>query len=399
MTARGRRTFGSVRRLPSKRWQARYTAPDGFTYPARTGQGQPLTFDTRRDAEAWLAARQTEIHHDQWTPPVVPKPAELETEVPTLREYATSWLVMRRLAVRTRELYAALLTNHIYPAFGDVLLGNIDTRSVRKWHAGLATTTGATAQAHAYALLRTILNTAADDEWITINPCRIRGAGQAKRQHAEPVPATPEQLATLVAAMPPRHHLLVLFAGFCAPRFGELTELRRKDINRATEELSISRAVVRTSTGRVVKKTKSERSRVVKIPPHLMPAVEAHLRDFAAPGPEGLLFPAVHSGGHLAESTVRKQFRKAKLVAGRPDFRFHDLRHTAGSWASELGASLKEVMDYLGHTTVSAAMRYQHANPERRQWLADRFSEKAASTVTPIEAASSAKKKPRRRSA
>jgi integrase len=397
MTAKGRRTFGSVRKLPSKRWQARYTGPDGRTYPA-TRNGQPLTFDTRRDAETWLAERQTEIHHDQWKAPAATKPAELEA--PTLREYSTSWLAMRPLAVRTKDHYAALLANHVYSTFGDTLLAHIDTRSVRKWHAGLATKTGPTAQAHAYALLRTILNTAVDDEWITVNPCRIRGAGQAKRQSPESVPATPEQLATLVAAMPPRHHLLVLFAGFCAPRFGELTELRRKDVNVATEELSISRAVVKTrGNGRLVKKTKSERSRVVVIPPHLMPAVEAHLRDFAAPGPNGLLFPAVLSGGHLSESTVRKQFRKAKLVAGRPDFRFHDLRHTAGTWASQLGASLKEVMAYLGHTTVSAAMRYQHADPERRQWLAGKLSEERAATVTPIEAAPSAAKKPRRRSA
>jgi hypothetical protein len=42
-------------------------------------------------------------------------------------------------------------------AFGDVAVTAITPAAVRAWHAGLAT--GPTMRAHAYGLLRTILNT------------------------------------------------------------------------------------------------------------------------------------------------------------------------------------------------------------------------------------------------
>ncbi len=41
--------FGSIRALPSGRYQARYTGPDGLLHKA------PFTFDTKGDAETWLA--------------------------------------------------------------------------------------------------------------------------------------------------------------------------------------------------------------------------------------------------------------------------------------------------------------------------------------------------------
>lgn len=51
----------SLRQLPSGRWQARYRAPDGEMYAARTGADKPLTFLTQTDARTWLADVYTKI--------------------------------------------------------------------------------------------------------------------------------------------------------------------------------------------------------------------------------------------------------------------------------------------------------------------------------------------------
>lgn len=72
------------------------------------------------------------------------------------------------------------------------------------------------------------------------------------------------------------------------------------------------------------------------------------------------MFPAV-GGGHLATATLKRHFFKARAAAGRPDLRFHDLRHTGAVLAAATGATLAELMARLGHTTPAAAMRYQHA--------------------------------------
>jgi hypothetical protein len=53
-TAVRREAWGRLRKLPSKRWQARYPAPDGQLDAARTDDDRPLTFLTKGDARAWL---------------------------------------------------------------------------------------------------------------------------------------------------------------------------------------------------------------------------------------------------------------------------------------------------------------------------------------------------------
>jgi hypothetical protein len=70
-----RRPFGTVRRLPSGRWSARYTGPDGVRY---TGQTRPVTFATPGDAEAFLDDVRARIDAGTWTPPAAapePRPA------------------------------------------------------------------------------------------------------------------------------------------------------------------------------------------------------------------------------------------------------------------------------------------------------------------------------------
>jgi integrase len=82
----------------------------------------------------------------------------------------------------------------------------------------------------------------------------------------------------------------------------------------------------------VVKGPKSDAGRRdVTIPPHLLPAVADHLKAHAQVGAQGLLFPAGH-GGHLVPSTLYGVFYPAREAAGRPDLRFHDLRHTGATW-------------------------------------------------------------------
>jgi hypothetical protein len=76
--------------------------------------------------------------------------------------------------------------------------------------------------------------------------------------------------------------------------------------------------------------------------------------------PDALLFPADH-GGNLATSTLNRHWHKAREAAGRPDLRWHDLRHTGAVLAAQTGATLAELMGRLGHSTPQAALRYQHA--------------------------------------
>jgi integrase len=69
-------------------------------------------------------------------------------------------------------------------------------------------------------------------------------------------------------------------------------------------------------------------------------------------------------------------YRKARAAAGRPDLRWHDLRHGA-VLAAAAGATLAELMARLGHSTPQAAMRYQHAAAGRDHVVAAAMSQLA----------------------
>jgi len=67
-------------------------------------------------------------------------------------------------------------------------------------------------------------------------------------------------------------------------------------------------------------------------------------------------------------------FYKARHQIGRPDFRFHDLRHFAATMAAISGATTKELMQFAGHSDIHAAMRYQEAVTDRKRDLAHRMT-------------------------
>jgi hypothetical protein len=53
-----------------------------------------------------------------------------------------------------------------------------------------------------------------------------------------------------------------------------------------------------------------------------------------------------------------------------PGLHFHDLRHVGGTLAAATGASLKELMARLGHSSTRAAMTYQQATRDRDRAIA-----------------------------
>jgi integrase len=222
--------------------------------------------------------------------------------------------------------------------------------------------------------------TALVEELVDSNPCTIRGAGQTRRERRIE-PATLAELSDLVEAMPERLRLMPIFGAWCGLRFGELVELRRRDVDVPGQRLAITRGMVRVQGADVVGKPKSlAGTRVVSIPPHLMPIVVEHLENHVRRGQNALLFPhsTTEPDRHFTHGWYYKQVHMpAREAAGRPDLRFHDLRHTGAVLAAQTGATLAELMSRLGHSTPQAALRYQHAARGRDAEIAALLSEMA----------------------
>lgn len=373
---RSRRTFGTIRKLPSGRFQATYVGPDLARHAA------PFTFDARGYAERWLEDERRLIQLQEWTSPAARENARRRVDTQTLAAYAAAWLAGRDLRPNTQKDYRHLIEDVIAPGLGNLRLRDLTRADVRQWWARLDSSKQRT-NAKAYALLRTIAATAVEEEILIANPVLIRGAGVSKRRR--PIePATLPQLATITDAMPERLRLAVLLGCWCALRYGEMAELRRSDFDFDRGVIKIRRGAVwlkgRTISG--PPKTAAA-SRDVAFPPHLAHAIREHLSTHAQWGKDGLLFPS-QSGLPLSPSSFFKPWRKARLAAGRPDLRFHDLRHTGAVLAAQEGATLAELQARLGHTTPAAAMIYQHAASERDKELAERLSRRAAGELAPV---------------
>jgi integrase len=374
-----RRSFGWIRKLPSRRYQASYIGPDLDRHSA------PDTFATKIDGEGWLRDERELVNSENWLPPKRRADVARAAQPPTLEEYSASWLDSRTLRPRTRAHYRALLDQHILPELGEHRIHTITPVIVRNWHAGLGADTP-TYRAHAYSLLKTIMTTAVAEQVIGSNPCVIRGASSSKTVHKSR-PATLEELTIIVEHMPDRLRLSVLIAAWCGLRYGEIAELRRGDVDLEIGVIRVRRAVARVAGEEpIIGSPKSSAGvRDVSIPPHLLPEFRRHLADHATVGARSLLFPAAHgSDRHLAPATMYRHFHRAREAAGRPDLRWHDLRHTGATLAAATGATLAELMGRLGHSSVHAAMLYQHAAADRDHVIAEALSKMAE--VVPLPA-------------
>jgi len=78
-------------------------------------------------------------------------------------------------------------------------------------------------------------------------------------------------------------------------------------------------------------------------------------------GERGLVFVGP-KGAPLRRSNFRPIWNAARIKAGAPEMHFHDLRRVGGTLAAATGASLKELMARLGHSSTRAALMNQHAS-------------------------------------
>lgn len=378
-TRKRRESFGAVRQLPSKRYQASYVGPDGNRYTA------PLTFTALEDARGWLARRRVEIADGLWSSHEAQAASTAtKTKAVTFGYYAEQWISTRtnrhgdHLRPRTAAEYRRLVNGPL-AAFADARLSGVTPEAVRSWYSDLVRSGTKTQAARAYELLKAVFATAVQDGRVKSNPCQIKGAASASTGK-KVEPPTAAELSAIVDAITPKYKAAVMLAAWAGVRYGELTELRRKDLERVADVyvVNVSRAVTHvTGHGAIVGPTKSEAGvRAIVLPPHVTDIVETHLKEHVGRLPDSLLFPAADGSAHLAQSAFYKHWDPARRAAKRPDMPWHALRHYGATRAALAGATLKELQTRLGHSTVAAAMRYQHT-AERDEELARRMSELA----------------------
>ena len=358
-----RRIAGSVRRLPSGRWQARIRDP-------RTNRLESLgSFPTKADADRAVAVATTDGLRGLWASPALGKR-------PLADWVEQWWATTTDLAPTTRVRDEWLLRGHILPAFGSTALANIGQLEVRSWVAELTARGLAPNTVHkAYQVLSKALAAAVDAGLLAITPCR--NVPLPRVHHQEMRFLSPAELAELAAVINPRYRALVLMGGYGGLRIGEMAGLRRGRVDVLRSRLDVVEKIVevRGELHAGGPKTRAGR-RQVPLPRPVAEELAVHLERFVAPEPDALVFAGPDGGALRARQWRARHWAPAITAAGLGPLRPHDLRHTAVALWIAQGASPKQIATWAGHTSVSVVLdRYGHLFPGHEDAVMQRLAQ------------------------
>ncbi|MFK5691389.1 tyrosine-type recombinase/integrase [Ornithinimicrobium sp. LYQ92] len=353
-------------------------------------------FQTITDAKAALYIAKADAARGTFVPPTERRSerqaaaARAQVEAMTLEQWSETWLAnLEADPERSRATvvsYRSVLRNHVLPDLGDVTLIELTTEQVAAHLAALARRPsrrhpGARVNGIApnvVIVLRSMLNAAVKAKAGGLEHFEFPAAAKHRRVRPEDDHgdvASPEQVRAFTEAMPAHLQIAIPLAAWCALRIGELLGLQRRDLEHLDDP---QRAVLHVRRQWNVKANaltppKADSVRTVAIPDALLPALRQHLETYT---PAGHIAPVLTGarGARVSQTALDNAWRAARDAAGRPGFRFHNLRHTGLSKYAEQGATLAELLHRGGHTDVSVALRYQHATAERDRALTQRLS-------------------------
>lgn len=333
------------------RYRVRYRTPD-------RRQTDKRGFRTKRDAEAWANQLEVDKRRGAYVAPAAGRVK--------LGEFAQLWLESKhKLKPSTRARYQGVLDT-VIARHADVALGDITRRWVRELVADLSVDLAPASVHKAVGVLRQVLAMAVDDNRLVMNP--VDGVELPSVRVAEQRFLTLEQLHALAGAAGD-HGPLVYLLGTCGLRFGEVAELRWRDVDAKALRIRVSRSVTLVDGVFVVGSPKNGKGRAVSVP--------AFVADLLAPGdPDALVFPDSR-GGYMRGTNVRRRWWSDAVAAARLfprtetsaageevvvfDFKLHELRHTAASLAIQAGANIKALQNMLGHESAGLTLdRYGH---------------------------------------
>jgi integrase len=207
------------------------------------------------------------------------------------------WLPNHQMEARTRENYTYYLDRHILPWFGNMRMIEVMPADVREWISDLQ---NEKVTPHVIRYCKTILSaifTTALNDVVHLHPVRgVKSPPVAKKTR---VITTPEQFDRLYLALPTGTMKLLAETDIeSGLRWGELTELRPRDLDFRTRVLTVSRVVVELSPqfhpdgGRFLIKDypKDREHRSLKLSTQIVAKIQAHIREHDL-RPDDLLFP------------------------------------------------------------------------------------------------------------
>ncbi|MCG7269538.1 tyrosine-type recombinase/integrase [Corynebacterium amycolatum] len=394
--------FGSIRKLKSGRFQARYT------YRGQDCKA-PDTFKTRSLAQGWLNEEEKLISFNEWTHP---EQRAAEEQLAQQRHALTveAWLDQYHdgLTVRasTLQTYRRTVRNRITaplpPGDADpditrlagIPLVELSKADIYGWWDAItrAYDTPETNQ-KAYVRLKAACDEAVRRELIDRNPVEIAAAKRRSTRELPYLPTT-EELHAVVDEMRPSYKLLTVLCLFHGLRIGEAIALEVDDVICEVPVPYAPRYSIRVKqnaqritpddgpTFMLLQRTKSQAgNREVPFMPSMVPLLWEHMAKHVAPEPVELNQAADLGGGtrpaRLLTTTIKGEVvfdtsyravleRAVKRAGVSERIKPHSGRRWLVTRLAEEGAHVKEIGRILGDDDLSVIMGiYMQVRAER----------------------------------
>lgn len=326
----------TVRKTPAGRWR-------GVVKSGRQ-QVASKTFDTRREALAWVARERAALAGG-----VDPRAAKQR-----VRALLPLWLEERKASVSPRTYAADREVLRLLPtAVSALSVSSVTDREVQRALIRLGEKGLAEASiARFRASLSAFFGWCVRERLIVVNPVTPTKVPRQTRPPVEMYPFTEAELEEVMAAVAAYDETLarlVMVAAWTGLRWSELRAMRVRDFVEVPMPLLV---VERAAPERVeVKQTKGRRTRRVPVADRVLPLV----RTFAAgKQPNDLLF-TTRGGAQLHAAAVKRTMHWSETGRGR---RIHDLRHTAACLWLAKGVDPGTVQAWMGHSSIATTNLY-----------------------------------------
>ena len=263
-----------------------------------------------------------------------------------------------------------IINKHLLPYFGAMQISKIKAKTVHKWQDELAHNSRRYSDTYIYTLnvmLGAIMNYAIKTQGLKVNPVNLAGkTGKYRRTHN--TVWTLEDFKLFITTLQNENlnksnqikrsidtnSLVVGFniLYFGGLRLGELLALTLGDIDFERNIIKVTKSYNRILQQDIIGAPKTDKSiRTIDLPSSVMALTNNYISLLPSDYPMNsrLFF-------NLNKNNLRRALHSTAKLAGLPEIRVHDLRHSHASLLFSMGVSMKSVSERLGHTSITTTM-------------------------------------------
>lgn len=283
--------------------------------------------------------------------------------------------------------YKSRINTHIKSYLGNIKLTEINATQIQSFYNHLHRNEGLAPKTikNVHGILHKALQQAVKLRYIGFNPCDACTLPRIEKK--EITPLSEEEIGMFLGAIENGEPLKDLFtvALFTGMREGEICGLPWKNVDFKNGTITVKQQLCKEKIkgGKFyIATTKNSKGRTLTVAPFVMDILrnvrKEQMKHHMLIGLDwqnefDLVFTD-ELGRHIVPQTAYKRFKRVAERIGRPDARFHDLRHTYAVTSIQEGDDVKTVQENLGHATASFTLDvYGHVSEKMKQESANRM--------------------------